>query len=277
MLQIRARGFVPFARAVAEQCAPRDPIRCANRIPVQFDAAGQAQFQYLVTDAFLAPEPVPGGCRAGAPCSIAVRALQGRDRGSIETVFVDAVPPPGLIEVTPARDLSLDGQVVTVVVHDYPPGARVAAMLCGAPDAIGARVVDPGRSRVSWSVRTDPAERRCGSRRVGSGRSVSDASAGTTAVCRSRPTSCSPAPRSCPSRSPLRPARAYDATRLGVGLGVAFLLLLLASVLLRRTDWSAVGEAAAPEIDDADYADLDAIIAALPPEAEETELQSSRN
>ena len=39
--------------------------------------------------------------------------------------------------------------------------------------------------------------------------------------------------------------------------------------LIKRTDWSAVGEAAAPEIDDAEYADLDAIIAALPPEEDE--------
>ena len=35
---------------------------------------------------------------------------------------------------------------------------------------------------------------------------------------------------------------------------------------MRRTDWAPVGEVAAPEIDEAAYADLDAIIAALPPE-----------
>ncbi len=37
-------------------------------------------------------------------------------------------------------------------------------------------------------------------------------------------------------------------------------------VTATRTDWSAIGEAAAPEIDNAEYADLDAIVAALPPE-----------
>ena len=47
-----------------------------------------------------------------------------------------------------------------------------------------------------------------------------------------------------------------------------------AAWLLRSTDWAPVGEAAAPEIDDAEYADLDAIIAALPPE--ELEDASSR-
>ena len=43
-----------------------------------------------------------------------------------------------------------------------------------------------------------------------------------------------------------------------------------------RADWSAVGEAAAPEIDDAEYADLDAIIAALPPEEDEVRPDAAR-
>ena len=60
------------------------------------------------------------------------------------------------------------------------------------------------------------------------------------------------------------PGATYDSTRLVIGLGFALLLLAIAAALLRRTDWSPVGEAAAPEIDDAEYADLDAIIAALP-------------
>jgi len=37
----------------------------------------------------------------------------------------------------------------------------------------------------------------------------------------------------------------------------------------QRVGQAAVGEAAAPEIDDAEYADLDAIIAALPPEEDD--------
>jgi hypothetical protein len=64
------------------------------------------------------------------------------------------------------------------------------------------------------------------------------------------------------------PGAEYDAGRLVLGLGVAVLLVAIAAGLIFRTDWSAVGEAAAPEIDDVDYADLDAIIAALPPEEE---------
>ncbi|MGZ8763955.1 MAG: hypothetical protein ACXW2Y_11590, partial [Acidimicrobiia bacterium] len=65
------------------------------------------------------------------------------------------------------------------------------------------------------------------------------------------------------------PGAAYDPIRLALGLAVAVLLLIVAALLLVRSDWAPVGEAAAPEIDDAEYADLDAIIAALPPEEDE--------
>jgi hypothetical protein len=60
-----------------------------------------------------------------------------------------------------------------------------------------------------------------------------------------------------------QPGAAYDPMRIGIGLGIATILLLVALFFVRRTDWSAVGEAAAPEIDEAEYADLDAIVAEL--------------
>ena len=56
--------------------------------------------------------------------------------------------------------------------------------------------------------------------------------------------------------------------RLSFGLGIAFVLIGLCAWLIVRTDWSEVGEAKALQIDNAEYADLDAIIAALPPEPE---------
>lgn len=58
-------------------------------------------------------------------------------------------------------------------------------------------------------------------------------------------------------------AAEYDPVRLTVGLGAAAVLLVVAAWLVRTTDWSTVGEAAAPEIDGAAYADLDAIVADL--------------
>ena len=49
VLRVRVRGFEPFADAVAEQCTPSVSEHCDNQIPVQFDAEGEAQFQYLIS------------------------------------------------------------------------------------------------------------------------------------------------------------------------------------------------------------------------------------
>ena len=68
------------------------------------------------------------------------------------------------------------------------------------------------------------------------------------------------------------PGADYTAGRVAAGLAVALALVAVAAHLVRRTDWSPVGEEAAPEIDDADYADLDAIVAALPPEPEDDDV-----
>ncbi len=65
------------------------------------------------------------------------------------------------------------------------------------------------------------------------------------------------------------PGADYDPARLVLGLAIATILSGIGAWLILRTDWSAVGEAAAPEIDDAEFADLDAIVAALPPEEDE--------
>ena len=269
VLQMRVTGFEPFARAAARQCAPSLARRCGNSMPVQFDADGAARFQYLVTDDF-ASRPIPGRCRAdAAPCTVVVRAFAGGRRGEVQTVFRDRVPGAGRIEVSRRAGLSLEGEKVAVVVHDYPPGAEVIAMLCAAPSATGRRCGAPGPTaplvvgrsgtgRVELTI--EPG--RVGADRVRCGRGddcgVSVASKDVFARAPVVPISFA-AP----------PGAAYDPTRLLVGLGLAVLLAAIAIAILRRTDWSAVGEAAAPEIDDAKYADLDAIIAALPPEEEE--------
>ena len=59
------------------------------------------------------------------------------------------------------------------------------------------------------------------------------------------------------------PGAGYDPGRLVLGLVIAGALLAAVLWLAFFTDWSPIGEAAAPEIDEADYADLDAIIDAL--------------
>jgi hypothetical protein len=270
VLQMYGFGFEPFTRAVAEQCVPNGFPRCGNPIPVQFDADGEARFQYLVSDEFLDLRPVPGGCKANtAPCTIVVRAVDGNTHGAIQTIFGDALPPPGRIEVTPSSGLSLDGERVTVEVHDYPPGVTVTAMLCAAPDATGPRCGKPGPT----------APLVVGRDGTGSTALVIEPGrVGEQSVPCSRGDDCgvSVASDDVFARAPVvqisfaaPPGAGYDPTRLALGLGLAVLLVAMATWLILRTDWSAVGEAAAPEIDDADYADLDAIIAALPPEEDE--------
>jgi hypothetical protein len=280
VVQLRVTGFEPFTRAVAEQCTPKASSGCGNQIPVQFDANGEAHFQYLVTDAFLddalfadellRTQPVPGGCRAdAAPCTIVVRAADGGRRGEIQTIFVDSIPPPGRIDVHPSTGLSLDGEIVTVTIRDYPPGADLTAMLCAAPDATGSRCGEPGPSAplVVGQDGTGSAQLLVEPGRVGS----------QQAQC-SRGDDCgiSVASDDVFARAPVvpisfaaPPGAAYDPSRLALALGLAAVLIAVAAWLIVGTDWSAVGEAAAPEIDDAEYADLDAIIAALPPEEDE--------
>jgi hypothetical protein len=270
VLQVHARGFEPFAAAIAEQCAPTVTARCFNVIPVQFDADGEARFQYLVSADFANGEAVPGRCRAGAaPCTIVVRATPGSTHGEIQTIFGDAIAPPGSITVTPAAGLSLAGETVTVEVRDYPPRAKVWALLCAAPDAAGLRCGAPGPQapvvvgsdgRGSTKLVIEPGP--VGKYRVTCGRGdACGISVASPEVFARAPV--------VPITFAAPPGADYDPTRLALGLAVAALLVGIAAWLVIRTDWSAVGEAAAPEIDDAEYADLDAIIAALPPEADD--------
>ena len=261
---VRARGRASSAH--------RTRGGCGNQVPVQFD--GQRRSAFPVPRDRRLPRPDARWSGAAGPTPRPARSScarsRARARGEIQTVFVDAVPPAGRIDVSPSTGLSLDGETVTVEVHDYPPGARVTAMLCAAPDATGSRCGDARARRPRSSSGRDGTGRTelASSRHVSASRE-SRASEATTAASRWCPTMCSPERQSCRSRSPrrrgrLRPDpsadRARDRRRSCSGSRCW---------LIFCTDWSAVGEAAAPEIDDAEYADLDAIIAALPPEEEE--------
>jgi hypothetical protein len=278
VLQMTVHGFETFARVTARQCAPTVIARCFNPIPVQADEDGVARFQYLVTADFAFGRPVPGRCRAGtAPCTIVVSDGDGDsdDRARIQTIFGDTVAPPGRIAVSRADGLSLDGATITVSVTDYPPGAEVFAMLCAAPDAAGRRCGAPG-PQAPLIVGADGT----GSTKL----VVEPGPVGTAGAACTRGSDCgiSVAAPGVFARAPVVPisfagrgGASYDAGRLALGLAVALLLVGIAAWLILRSDWAAVGEAAAPEIDDAEYADLDAIIAALPPE-EDDELVSLR-
>lgn len=266
VLQVRAGGFEPFTRARARQCVTAPRTVCGNAIDVQFGEEGTAAFQYLVTDDFAEGGPARR-CRAGAPpCTIVITSADGTQGAEVQSIFHDPVPPPGRIRVRPSSGLE-DGQTVTVEVEDYPPGARVQAMLCAPPDATGVErcgapgataplAVGPdGRGSTQLTVRPGPVGRmrvRCGP-----GHTCGVSVASETVFARAPVV---PVTFATPAGA------GYDSTRLAAGLAAAALLLGVAARLVRRTDWTPVGEEAAPEIDEAEYADLDALVAATPPE-----------
>lgn len=269
VLRVTAHGFGSFERGIAEQCAPTLTPTCFNQIPVQFDEDGVARFQYLVTLSFLNGSPPAGRCRVGtAPCVIVVRSIEADRWGQLQTVFGATTPPPGRITLSQADGLSLDGQTVTVTVRNYPPGTTVQAALCSAPGTVD-RCGRPGPQAplLVGPDGTGSTELR-----------IEPGSVGAAGASCTRGSDCgiAVASRDVFTRAPVVPisfagrgGAAYDPTRLALGLAIAAILAAIAAWLIVRTDWSPVGEAAAPEIDDAEYADLDAIIAALPPEEEE--------
>jgi hypothetical protein len=253
VLSMFVDGFPAFAVARAQQCVAGAHKTCGNSITVQFRENGSALFQYLVHRDF-AGSTTPPACGTRSPqCSIVVQNLDGAERVEVTTVFGEPVPPMGRMTVTP-RTAVPDGGNLHVALSGQPPGADVVVQLCAVP-----------------------ADRPCGgagrTARVeigpdGTGAASLVAACGRNQTCAVRMRSSTALVRTRPVVLDFAapPGAGYDGWRLGLGLAVAALLAVAATWMVRRTDWNPVGEAAAPEIDDAEYADLDAIIAALPPE-----------
>jgi hypothetical protein len=270
VLRIHVTGFDEFAEAHVEQCITVARQWCDNRLPVQFGEDGSALFQYQVTDDF-AVAADHGRCRAyEAPCLVVVTGADGEARTQVLTVFGDAAPPPGRIEVTPRTGLE-DGQAVTVTVEGFPAGAQVWAKLCVPPATTGSEHCGEPGPTAPLTARAD-----------GTGRTtlmVRTGPVGTEGIpCRhDQPCGVSVASETVFARTAVvpisftPPGANYDPARTSAGLAVAAALLASVTWLVRRTDWTPIGEAHAPEIDDADYADLDALVAAQPPQ-EKTEL-----
>lgn len=265
VLHLRVAGFEPFQGGVARQChGDAETRRCGNGLAVQFDGHGIASFQYLVRADV--GERDAGGCGvADPPCLVTVTSTDGRRRAELLTVFGGRLPPPGSAVVEPRRGLR-DGERVTVELAGLPSrqlatvttcvgGSTPDRSRCGAPaPSTEVRLDADGAGRAQLAVSRGP---------VGAEGLTCEKSRCVIAVLEDRI-----GVRVDPVQVTFSalPGADYDPTRLGVGLGVAALLAGFATWLVRRTDWSPVGEAAAPEIDDAHYADLDAIIGAMPDE-----------
>lgn len=262
VLRLSIRGFEPHTQLLIEQCQDAgDRERCENRISAYTGERGDARLEYLVL-----PEidgDATSGCSPGdPPCRLVVRSGEGDRTAHVVTVFGASASPPGSISVSPTSGLR-DGDSVAVTARGFRPGTRLRVALCaapGGPERCGDPgphsdmvVIDDGTATTTLTVSRAPL----GSSRVTCGGELACGVAvigpGTSTAARVVPVS---------FRSLVGPD--YSAGRLVIGLVVAAGLLLAAVALVRGTDWSPVGEARAPEIDEAEYADLDAIVATLP-------------
>jgi len=270
VLRVRVFGFEPFAAGNARQCVLAGGQRCANSIPVQFDADGYADFSYLVSGSFLADSGPAGGCGATGPrCLVVIHDPVSGTEVRLDTVFGAVAPPPAQLAVTPSRGLT-DGQVVRVEVSGLPAAGDAVAMLCAPPDVDGERRCGPpgpaspmligpdGHGSTNLTVRSGPVgvdRAPCGPQDPCAVSVVADGVAARISVARI--TFAPPA------------GAGYDSGRLAAGIGIAIGLLAVAVWLVAATDWSPPGEAATPDLDGAQYADLDAMVAATEPEPEE--------
>jgi hypothetical protein len=254
VLDVDVTGFEPGTNGIVRQCERAASTSCRNPYPVRFDDSGAARFQFRVV------RTIDGPCRR---CSVELAA--GDEIAKVDLWFDQPAPRFGQVNVDPSFDIA-SGDVLDVRVRDFPPGVEGQVVLCGVPaidghDRCGAvggpttlRVGDDGSGRAQFVVRSGEVGRD----RVECGRGSTCAVAvlvDGVAVASTRPIEFADPD-----------GAEYQPSRLIGGLVAAAALLLVAFVFHRRTDWAPVGEVAAPEIDAAEYADLDAIIAALPPE-----------
>lgn len=247
VVQVSAAGFDQFETGFVEQCVTElnRLEACTGRFPVQFGEDGGADFQYLTHSSLLT-----GGCRYGrATCRIEVAGTASGRTGQAQVVVGEA--RRGLVRVEPRSGLR-DGQVAAVSVSDFPAEARAIAVLCespgnydvgrcGAPSTGSFGIGPNGRGRAELTVRTGSLGAsgvRCGPRDPCEVLVVTEA--GYVAA------------PGVPLHFSLGPGASYNGARLAVGLSAAALLVVVALVVVRRTDWTKPTEAATPEVDAAD-------------------------
>lgn len=260
LLTVRATGFEPDTTGTVRQCVEAAGRPCGSAVPVRFDEHGAAIFQFLVSDRIGAAPGTGERCRLGeARCSIELRV--GSRSRDIDTVFVDAAPPPGRLEVAPSRDLR-SGDTVALTAGDFPPGSEMDVTVCAGSATSGPRCGAPAPV-VTLAVGPDGAGETdmvldvaaVGDERVECGRQT---------VCRIVVISSDPAVRALPVTLHFESGTGatYSLSRIATGLAVAAALLLVACWLVVTLDWRPPREAGAAPIDEAEFADLDAEAAA---------------
>ncbi|MEX1007058.1 MAG: hypothetical protein WD271_04345 [Acidimicrobiia bacterium] len=255
VLRVSAFGFEPSVSGRVEQCvATRTGVdRCGNHFRVQFDVAGAARFQYLVGDRYLgAGAPT---CGTGA-IGCVVRLTDGTTTAMVSTVFGRPVGR-SRVTMTPRPTALASGERVEVSLSGFTQGDAARVTVCAAPATTGKRRCGtPGpvaRVRIgdngAATTRLVLREEDVGSERVACGRDTPCAIIVTTdsGVATVPPVEITFASG---------PGTSYDATRLALGLALAAILLGVAVLLVRTTDWRKPSEAETPVMDAAPLADL---------------------
>jgi hypothetical protein len=253
VLRISAIGYGPYAAGAVEQCTLNS---CTNSFPVTFDETGAARFQYLVRDAITTGGVTVSTCRAHEPpCVVHLRTET--DTSFLTTVFGAVAATPRQVTVTPsARDLEEEA-AVTVTAQGFPPGRRVHAKLCVAPDTAGTARCGSPSPLAPFTIGADGTGRttlvirggNVGSEGAACGR---DARCG---VVVQEESSAVPAPV-VPVTFTAGASADYDSVRLTIGVALALVLLAVSFFLVHRTDWRKPTEADTPDLDRAVLSDF---------------------
>jgi len=244
VIVVNAAGFEPGSSGLVAQCGFEDgtPVACTNRFPVRFDDAGNARFQYLLTDRVRRA----GHCGTGEPaCILVVSGASPDVTAEAFTVFGGAAPPPGRVEIEPRSGLS-DGDLVVIRAEGFPAAVQLVATQCppsagsgpsGCGGTTSGRTGPDGRAVLQLTAKTGP---------------VGGAVCAARYSCVIRVTADAPVtPVSVTVTFSAGPPARYDGGRVAAGLAIALLLLGFAGRLVRTTDWRGPAEAATPEMDGA--------------------------
>ena len=226
-LVVGVAGLEPGSRATVHQCPTGASAPSACRAGLAFQVGPQGRASVLV-DLEEALE-VAGGDDVDCTrddCSVVVF---GTSRLEAQTVFGEPAPPPVTLVADPVA--VPPGGTLTVTADQLPSGSEAAFVVC-RPDGRRPPTAEHQRPGVS----ADPDGRASASVTVGAGRCPRGSTCAVAVVVDGGE------PRAVrPLRIIGRSGAAYDDPRLRAGLVVAALLVGIAFVLLRRTDWTPVG------------------------------------
>jgi hypothetical protein len=222
-LRVRVRDLQPGARGSAQQCirVAGGVDDCRNAFPVQVGDDGTAYFQYEVLRG-------SASCDSSASCVLTV--TDGDNGAALAyTVFDERAPAPATVRVRPRGPYRV-GTTLHVEVAPVAPGTDLSIAFCN-PTCRSEGIATGNRDGVAAAdvVLRSRCERgeRCSI--IVAGLATRDAATSVRFVA--------------------GPTASYDAARVLLGLAGAVVFLLVARLLVRRTDWRAPSEAATPALD----------------------------